>query len=101
MTENDRVVKVLKTIPGTGDICAATVRAYIDDVNRFNCYQKFSAYSGLVPYVYISDETKHYGKITKRGPHYLRIALIQMVLGMIRCKSEKDNRYMCQSNIEH
>jgi len=91
---NDKAVKILKSIPGTGSINATTVAGYIDDVNRFSHYNKFSAYCGLVPWVQCSDKTEHYGKITKRGPIELRTAIIQMVIGMIRCKEAKDNRLM-------
>jgi len=94
MCENDRAVEILKTIPGTGNITAVTVRAYIDDIKRFKEYAKLSGYCGLVPYVSASDEKVYYGSITKRGPVELRTAIIQMVLGMIRCKEEKDNRFM-------
>jgi len=94
LSAGDRVVEILKSIPGTGSLTAITVRAYMDDVKRFSHYNKLSAYCGLVPWVKCSDQTQHYGKITKRGPVELRTAVVQMVLGMIRCKSEKHNRLM-------
>lgn len=93
-TKGDRVVEILQSIPGTGIINAVTARAYIDDIKRFSHYNKFSAYCGLVPWVQCSDEKMHYGKITKRGPVELRTVIVQMVIGMIRCKEEKDNRLM-------
>ncbi len=96
LTKNDRTVEVLKSISGTGKICAITVRAHIDDIKRFDNYKKLSSFSGLVPWVKCSDEKKYYGNITKRGPSELRTALVQMVLGMIRCKREKDNILMIQ-----
>jgi len=83
LTENDRVVEILKSIPGTGKISSATVRSYIDNIKRFNHYNKLSAYCGLVPRVKCSDQKEYYGPITKRGPVELRTALIQMVLGMM------------------
>jgi transposase len=86
MTEGDRAVEVLRTIPGCGAICSATIRAYVDDIKRFSSGKKFAAYCGLVPWVQTSNETVHYGKITKRGPEELRTAIIQVVLGMRRLK---------------
>jgi transposase len=82
--EGDRVVELLMSIPGTGIITAATVRAYVDDINRFSGYKQFSAYAGLAPWVQNSNERERYGSITKRGPEPLRTALVQMVLGMVR-----------------
>ena len=94
MSEKDRVVEILKTIPGTGSLCAISARAYIDDIKRFKEFGKLSSYCGLVPVVKSSDEKVYYGSITKRGPKELRTVIIQMVLGMIRCKEEKENRFM-------
>ena len=82
--EGDRVVELLMSIPGTGVITAATVRAYVDDISRFRGYKQFSAYAGLVPWVQNSNARERYGSITKRGPEPLRTALVQMVLGMVR-----------------
>lgn len=94
LTEGDRVVEILKSIPGTGRITAVTARAYIDDIKRFPDYKNFSAYCGLVPWVQCSNTTERYGKITKRGPKVLRTAIIQMVIGMVKVKSERDTILM-------
>ncbi|MBN2260708.1 MAG: IS110 family transposase [Clostridiales bacterium] len=96
LTKEDRAVEILKSISGTGKISAITVRSQIDDIKRFDHYKKISSFAGLVPWVKCSDEKKYYGNITKRGPSELRVALVQMVLGMIRCKDEKDNILMIQ-----
>jgi len=76
------------TIPGIGIVNACTIRAYIDDINRFDSYKNFSAYCGLVPWVQTSNETVHYGRITKRGPQELRTALVQCVVAMVRMESK-------------
>jgi transposase len=94
LTENDRAVQILRSIPGAGLITAVTVRAYIDDIRRFSHYNRLSSYCGLVPKVKCSDTNEWYGRITKRGPVELRTAIIQMVLGMIRFKVERNNRLM-------
>ena len=85
LTENDLVVELLQTIPGCGPISAWTIRAYTDDIKRFQSAKKYAAYAGLVPWVQNSNETVHHGKITKRGPQEWRTALVQVVLGMKRC----------------
>jgi transposase len=86
----DRMVELLLTIPGTGLITAATVRAYVDDISRFREYKHFSSYAGLAPWVQGSNDRYRYGHITKRGPEPLRTALVQMVLGMVRNQKRTD-----------
>jgi transposase len=94
LTENDKVVELLMTINGCGKVTAWTIRAFTDDISRFASAKKYSAYAGLVPWVQNSNETIHHGKITKRGPEELRTALVQLVMGMRRCKSTASWRIM-------
>ena len=86
LTEGDRVVQLLKSIPGCGEITAWTIRAYTDDIKRFASCKKYAAYAGLAPWVQNSNETVHHGRITKRGPKELRTALVQVVMGIRRLK---------------
>ena len=86
MTKDDAVVKLIRTIPGSGLITAATIRAYLDDIRRFASAKQLASYAGLVPWVQNSAEREHHGRITKRGPNELRTALVQVVLGMVRSK---------------
>lgn len=88
ITANDNQVKLLLTIPGIGIVNACTIRAYIDDIDRFQDYKHFSAYCGLVPWVQSSNETVYYGRITKRGPQELRTALVQCVVAMVRMEDK-------------
>jgi transposase len=88
LTAGDRVVELLQTIPGCGEIGAWTIRAYTDDTKRFASAKKYTAYAGLVPWVQSSNETTRYGKITKRGPKELRTAFVQVVMGMRRMKAK-------------
>lgn len=95
LIENDAIVTLLQTIPGVGLITASTIRAYTDDIGRFDSAKKYAAYAGLVPWVQNSNMSVHHGKITKRGPSELRTALVQLVLGMVRCsKKTGDYRIM-------
>lgn len=79
-------VALLRTIPGVGLITAATLRAFIDDIHRYESSKKFAAHMGLVPWVQNSNEMIHHGRITKRGPKEMRTAMVQCVLGMVRAK---------------
>jgi transposase len=84
LAKGDRMVELLMTIPGCGEICAWTIRAYTDDIKRFASPKKYAAYAGLVPWVQNSNETIRHGKITKRGPKKLRTAIVQVVMGLRR-----------------
>lgn len=69
---------LLSSIPGVGDITAATILGEIGDIDRFDSPKKLIAYAGLDPSVFQSGKfnAKH-NKISKRGSHYLRKALYQ------------------------
>ena len=84
LVAEDEDVELLQTIPGVGLITAATVRAYTDDINRYDNEKKYAAHSGLVPWVQNSNKIIRHGHITKRGPVELRTAFVQMVMGMVR-----------------
>jgi transposase len=74
MVKEDRMVELLMTIPGCGEICSWTIRAYTDDIKRFASPKKYASFAGLAPWVQNSNETVHHGRITKRGPKELRTA---------------------------
>jgi len=92
LVAQDEDVELLMSIPGVGLITASTIRAYMDDINRYDSAKKFASYMGLAPWVQNSNERIHHGHITKRGPQELRTAMVQCVLGMVRCK-RKTERY--------
>jgi transposase len=86
LVKDDPVVALIRTIPGAGLITATTIRAYVDDIGRFESPKQLAAYAGLTPWVQNSAERERHGRITKRGPNELRTALVQVVLGMVRNK---------------
>jgi len=84
----DEDVKLLQTIPGVGLITASIIRAYTDDINRYESARKYASHAGLVPWVQNSNMTVHHGHITKRGPVDLRTAFVQIVMGMVRSRKK-------------
>ena len=88
LVKDDEDVELLKTIPGVGPITASIIRAFTDDIQRFDSAKKYAAYAGLVPWVQNSNQTIHHGKITKRGPVELRTAFVQVVMGMVRSQKK-------------
>jgi transposase len=91
LVADDQDVALLETIPGVGPITAATIRAYTDDIDRYDSAKKYAAHAGLVPWVQNSNETIRHGHITKRGPVELRTAFVQMVMGMVRYQKVTGN----------
>lgn len=92
LTKNDIVVRRLLTLPGCGIITAWTIRAYTDDISRFESAKKYAAYCGLVPWVQSSNEKTYIGRITKHGPQELRTAYVQFVMALLRSKKTQNWR---------
>lgn len=84
----------LKSITGIGDISATILLNTIGDVNDFDSDKKLAAYFGIVPRVYVSNQTSHYGRITKMGNKIARTALVQSTLVAIRYNNYLRNFYL-------
>ena len=76
--------KNLTSITGIGDLSATILLNTIGNVSDFDDDKKLAAYFGIVPRVAVSNETSHYGRITKRGNKIARTALVQSTLIAIR-----------------
>ena len=100
LVSEDEDVELLMTIPGVGIITATTIRAYMDNIERYESPKKFASYMGLAPWVQNSNETIRHGHITKRGPVELRTAMVQSVMGMVRSsKQTKSYRIMSKYRV--
>ena len=76
--------KNLTSIKGIGDTNATILLSTIGNIEDFADDKKLAAYLGIVPRVSISNETSHYGRITKMGNKTARTALVQSTLIAIR-----------------
>ena len=83
--------KIIQSLPGFGKIISASIIAGIDNIERFEEPKCLTAYVGLVPYVNNTGDKVIHGKITKTGPAYMRTALVQAVLAMLRSKKMKNH----------
>jgi transposase len=72
-----RYVPLLLTLPGIAWVLAYTIAAEIGDIARFPSPAKLAGYTGLCPRVYQSGESDRRGRLSKKGPRYLRWALIE------------------------
>ena len=70
-------IPLLTSIPGIAWVLGYTIAAEIGDIGRFASPRKLAAYTGLCPRVEQSGERDRRGPLTKRGPRYLRWALIE------------------------
>jgi transposase len=77
IAEEDTITKLLKTIPGIGNILALLIRYEIDEIERFSSAKKLYSYAGLIPSTYSSGERIYHGRITKQGNKYLRWAMTE------------------------
>ena len=86
--------KNLTSIKGIGDISSTILLNTIGDINDFDGDHKLAAYLGIVPRVQVSNETAHYGRITKMGNKIARTALVQSTLIAIRYNPYLRDFYM-------
>jgi transposase len=69
------VAQRLLTIPGIGVITATALIGSVPDIHAFRRARSFAAWLGLTPREYSSGQTRHLGRISKRGDRYLRMLL--------------------------
>lgn len=83
----------LQTLPGVGPVIAATVRAALGDVTRFQGVDQVIAYAGLDPRTHQSGAFVGQKHLSKRGPGAWRHALYLATLNAVRNRPEWRDRY--------
>jgi transposase len=82
------VFSLLLSIPGVGELTAATILGEIGDISRFPSSKQLVAFAGLDPSVFQSGKFKSTNnRISKRGSTYLRKALYQATVAGIAKRS--------------
>jgi len=76
--------ETLLTIPGMGELSAATLIAEIGDISRFPGAKQLVAYAGLDPSVYESGKIRRRSRISKRGNSHLRRILFILAQHVVR-----------------
>jgi len=74
----------LTSIKGISDTGATIFLTAIGNLADFKDEKALASYFGIVPRVYQSNQTCHYGRITKRGNKIARTTLVQSTLVAIR-----------------
>jgi transposase len=83
LAKTDPVCKLMMTMPGVGAVVALTVRAAIDDPERFHSSKDIGPWAGLTPSRNQSGEMDVIGQITRAGDAGLRTALYQAATVML------------------
>lgn len=71
------------TIPGIGDITAATIIAEYGDIKRFKSPSQMLSFAGLEPGFYQSGTMEFHGKMVKHGSSQLRCVLMNCTIALI------------------
>jgi transposase len=70
-------------LPNVGPQTALTLHAELGDLSRFRGARQVSAYVGLAPRVANSADTRHHGRVTKRGNPELRWIVSQWAVRLL------------------
>ena len=84
MNRTDLRARLLKTIPGVGDVTARTLLSEIGDIGRFKTSKSLACYAGLSPGQRQSGSSTHMTGITKEGSSHIRGVMVQAAWIAIR-----------------
>lgn len=86
VARQDRICRLLMTMPGVGPMTAMSFMTAIEDPRRFRRSQDVGAYLGLTPRRYQSGEVDINGRISKCGDRLTRKLLFEAANAMLsRC----------------
>lgn len=80
----DKIVTLLKTVPGIGSILSVILYSEIIDIRRFKSLDELANYVGFSPAVYSSSEREINLGITKQKNKYIRNYLLESAWAAIR-----------------
>ena len=72
------------SIPGIGEISAATILSEYGDISNFSSPNKMLAFAGLEPSIIQSGTLEHNGKMVKHGSGHLRYAIMNIAMIILR-----------------
>ena len=92
------IIKVLNprmlTIPGIGEISAASILSEYGDIQHFSSPNKMSAFAGLDSSINQSGTLESYGKMVKHGSGHLRYAIMNSSMTILRFSPEFYDYYL-------
>lgn len=72
------------SIPGLGEISAATILSEYGDISNFSSSAKMLAFAGLEPSIIQSGTLQSNGKMVKHGSGHLRYAIMNIAMSILR-----------------
>lgn len=72
------------SIPGMGEISAATILSEYEDIKNFSSPSKMLAFAGLEPSVIESGTLQSNGKMVKHGSGHLRYSIMNIAMIILR-----------------
>ena len=72
------------SIPGLGEISAATILSEYGDIKNFSSPNKMLAFAGLEPSIIQSGTLENNGKMVKHGSGHLRYAIMNIAMSILR-----------------
>ena len=72
------------SIPGLGEISAATILSEYGDIKNFSSPNKMLAFAGLEPSIIQSGTLENNGKMVKHGSGHLRYAIMNIATSILR-----------------
>ena len=80
-------VRLLRTVPGIGDILAPLIWLEIGDIDRFPRAENLAGYAGLVPRIIASGGRIRHGGTCRNINHYLKWGFVEAATCAIRIKA--------------
>jgi len=93
----DEIIKLLKTIPGIGDVLSPTIRYEIGEITRFKSHKHLASYSRYTQKIHQSGRLNKHYNTSKEGNAYLKWAFSEVVINAIRF--DKDIRKCYQRHL--
>lgn len=82
------------SIPGLGEISAATILSEYGDINNFSSPSKMLAFAGLEPSIIQSGTLVSNGKMVKHGSGHLRYSIMNIAMTILRYSPQFYDYYL-------
>jgi len=89
-------VRLLRSLPGVGEILSAAIYLEIGEVRRFGCAAQLASYAGLTPSVHASGGKTRMGPASAMANHYLKWAFVEAANCIVMQKHRFAGRHVVQ-----